>query len=63
MQNQKSDNNSILKHLPPEVWKIIFSDFSAKELWKTCTTCRYWSYLVINTLVSRLKKKPLDICR
>jgi len=63
MQNHKSDNNSILRHLPLEVWKIIFSDFSTKELWKTCSTNRYWSYLVINTLVSRLKKKPMDICR
>jgi len=63
MQKQKSNNNSILCRLPLEIWKDIFSEFSAKELWKTCSTSRYWSYLIINTLVSRLKKKPLDICR
>lgn len=60
---QKSEKYSIIKQLPPEVWKIIFSDFSTKELWKTCSTSRYWSYLIINTLVSRLKKKPMDICK
>ncbi|OUM65686.1 hypothetical protein PIROE2DRAFT_7271 [Piromyces sp. E2] len=56
------DNHSILNRLPLEVWKIVFNEFSAKELWKTCSTNRYWSYLIVNTLVSRLKKKPLDIC-
>ncbi|ORX51437.1 hypothetical protein BCR36DRAFT_288447 [Piromyces finnis] len=55
--------NSIITRLPLEVWKIIFNEFSAKELWKTCSTSRYWSYLTINILVSRLKKKPLDVCR
>eukprot|EP00833_Pecoramyces_ruminatium_P002246 jgi/Orpsp1_1/1176278/evm.model.c7180000057017.1 len=62
MLMQESEKQSIVKQLPPEIWKIIFKEFTTKELWKTCATSRYWSYLIINTLVSRLKKKPLDIC-